>query len=91
MESARSDWEDHRPPSLDTLGEDYIRRRRRYNAFKSKLQDFSPSDTSKTGKTGKTSKTHNEILTADTSKSAPAPRPLNPELHKFFLRLLSRD
>jgi hypothetical protein len=85
MELARSDWEDHRPSSLDTLGEDYIRRRRRYNAFKSKLQDFSPSDTCVS------SKTHNEIQTADTSKSAPTPRPLNPELHKFFLRLLSRD
>ena len=87
MESARSNWDDHRPPSLDTLGKAYIRRRRRYNAFKSKLQDFSPSDTCDSSKT---SKTHNEIQTADTSKSAPAPRPLNPELHKFFLQLFSR-
>ena len=39
MDSARSDWELNRPPSLDSLGKTYARRRRRYNAFKSKLQE----------------------------------------------------
>ena len=81
MDSARSDWELNRPTSLDSLGKTYVRRRRRYNAFKSKLQEYRPSEQKETP---------DQIQSSKESESAPAPIPLNPALHKFFLRLFSR-
>jgi hypothetical protein len=81
MDSARSDWELNRPPSLDSLGKTYARRRRRYRAFKSKLQEYTPSEQKETPE---------QIQSSKEFESAPAPIPLNQALHKFFLRLFSR-
>ena len=81
LDAVRSEWEDQRPPYMDNLAEDYARRRRRYNAFKSKLHPFSPSEPAEHP---------SDILTADETDTAPPPRPLNPALHQFFLRLFSR-
>ena len=81
MDSARADWQQSSPPSLDALGDDYARRRRRYNAFKSKLQNYSPSENGEVA---------DNIPMPDKIASAPPPLPLNPGLHQFFLRLFSR-
>lgn len=82
LDSANTAWEVQRPLYMDNLGEDYARRRRRYNAFKSKLQHFSPNESNEIAT--------QEVLKSNKPEPAPPPRPLNPALHKFFLRLFSR-
>ena len=81
LDAVRSKWEDQRPPYMDNLAGDYARRRQRYNAFKSKLHPFSPSDPLEYS---------SSVLATDKTDSAPPPLPLNPGLHQFFLRLFSR-
>ena len=82
MDAARADWESHRPPFMDELAHSYSRRLRRYNSFKSKLQPSSTSDDQQ-------QKT--DVQNPKQNESAPQAVPLNPELHRFFLRLFNRD
>ena len=81
LEAIKSDWKNQHPPYIDDLVDDYARRRRRYNAFKSKLQPSTPS---------KPREQPAGFLAAEETESAPSPQPLNPGLHQFFLRLFNR-
>ena len=81
LEAIKNDWEEQRPAYMDKLAGDYAHRRRRYNAFKSKLQPSTHSEDRE--------KLAHFLPTTDT-ESAPQPQPLNPGLHQFFLRLFNR-
>ena len=82
LEAIKGDWENLRPAYIDKLADEYTRRRRRYNAFKSKLQPFSPP---------KSREQPADFPSSEETESAPPPMPLNPGLHQIFLRLFSRQ
>jgi hypothetical protein len=84
IDEAQANWPDRRPVFMEEVEKAYKHRRQRYNAFKTKLQSFSPSE----------EKQRENSATEPFTPPPPAaakPQPLNPALRDFFLRLFSRD
>jgi hypothetical protein len=85
LERVRAEWEDERPGFLADLAERYRPRRQRYQAFKDRIRPPVPGPAPvEEPRRGGTS-------APPPVEPAPRPVPLSPGLHRFFLRLFSRE
>ncbi len=84
FDATQNDWQTQKPFFLDDVVESYRQRRQRYNAFKTKLRAFSPSESTEQAEA-------QQELSYDLPVPASRPQPLNPALRDFFLRLFSNE
>ena len=81
LESGRKLWNSEQRSFVNQLERDYSQRRRRYKAFKDSLKPK-----------WATSDRHDEFeeFASEEEDSSPAPVPLNPAVHEFFLQLFKK-
>ena len=77
------DWKHQSADLLADLNAPYVQRRRRYERYKDNLTPVVHNDASQPTVT-------TQLRHYSTTSLSARPRPLNPPLHNFFLRLFSR-
>jgi hypothetical protein len=85
LESGQKRWHSQQRSFVDQLERDYSKRRRRYKAFKDSLKPkWKESEVA-------IEPDFDDGFASEERDSSPAPVPLNPSVHQFFLDLFKKQ